>query len=129
MKTRNVLNWLGLITGLLCGLFWLVFVVGELATPEMKLGYAHNPWGLGLGMSIIVLTIAGRLWPRIGSAILIVVGFAGVAYALNRPMATDVNVFVALTLGAPPVASGILFLISSTISKGAAKTEAAPSSG
>jgi hypothetical protein len=121
MKTRNTLNWLGLVIGLLCGLFWLVFVVGELATPEMKLGYAHNPWGLGLGISILVLTLAGRFFPRIGSPLLIVVGLAGVAYALNRPMAPAVNVSVALTLGAPMIVAGVFFLIASAFSKRTSK--------
>jgi hypothetical protein len=114
MKTRNTLNWLGLVIGLLCGLFWLTFSTLELiGTP------GEPPWELGVGLSILVLTLVGRFFPRIGSPILIVIGLAGVVFFLSRPASGFV---VALTLGGPMIVAGIFFLVAFAISRRLAKT-------
>jgi hypothetical protein len=91
---------MALILGFVCGAFWLAF---------STLSHGLSPES-AVGLSIIGFTVLGLRWPRLGGALLVLVGVAFLALFLvvrGGRMEWPMVVFMTLALPLPPVLAGI----------------------
>ncbi len=110
MKPKFIINFGRAISLLWVG-FWSWFIISVLTSERFPVdGLVHG--GIPLALALIATSVAWR-WNRIGGALLVLEGLtlaSIMASGYLHPNSPSAALFMVLTLVAPPIASGLLFL-------------------